>query len=226
MHVEPLDKLPRSVRDFLSHYAMIVLSILTALALEQVALSIDHRHEGNRAKQEIEQEIAANRATVDESVKLTTANAVAWRALLARAVVDAKSGKSTDESRTALLVESSRLFGDSLPTLKTTAWDAALSDHSVNYLSHDDLTRYSELYATQRLFSQAMWDTIRETAVRDITSISLGMLLEKTAPDAAVAVLNSRMRTVEITLSQLRQVDEMLKGSVAAAPTPASAASH
>ena len=38
MHAEPLEKLPRSVREFLSHYAMIVLSILTALALEQVAL--------------------------------------------------------------------------------------------------------------------------------------------------------------------------------------------
>ena len=33
MHVEPVEKLPRSVREFLSRYAMIVLSILTALAL-------------------------------------------------------------------------------------------------------------------------------------------------------------------------------------------------
>ncbi len=33
MHLEPLEKLPRSVREFLSHYAMIVLSILTALGV-------------------------------------------------------------------------------------------------------------------------------------------------------------------------------------------------
>src|SRR4051812_47339203 len=79
MHIEPLEKLPRSVREFLSHYAMIVLSILTALALEQVALGLEHRHEGARAKEEIEQEIASNHQRAVESLHVTEENGKAWR---------------------------------------------------------------------------------------------------------------------------------------------------
>jgi hypothetical protein len=88
MHVEPLEKLPRSVRDFLSHYAMIVLSILTALALEQVALGFEHRHQGHRAKEEIEQEIESNYKAVHEALVRTRANEKAWQGLTARIVAE------------------------------------------------------------------------------------------------------------------------------------------
>ena len=231
MHVEPLEKLPRSVREFLAHYSMIVLSILTALALEQAALSLEHRREGNRAKEEIEQEIASNRAALDSSLEETRANATAWRALLTRTIAEVKADKSTDESRVATLVEAGHLFHDALPSLKTTAWDAALSDHSVNYLTHDDLTRYSGLYAFQRQFSQALWDTLRDSAVRDISSISLATALGKPDPIATIAALNSRMRTIEIMKSQIGQLDASLKAAEAASgavpvPAPASGASR
>jgi len=228
MHVEPLEKLPRSVREFLSHYSMIVLSILTALALEQVALGMEHRHEGRRAKEEIVQEIASNRIAVESSLKATRENAVAWQALFARTLAEIKSGASTDESRVAALREAGLLFRDALPSLKTTAWDAAISDHAVNYLDHADLTRYSELYTFERLFQQAMWDTLRDSAVRDLSSLSLATAMGKADPDQTIAVLNSRMRTIEILASQIAQLDEALKqagGEEAAPPsTPASPA--
>ena len=141
MHVEPLEKLPRSVRDFLSHYSMIVLSILTALALEQVALRLEHRHEGTRAREEIEQEIASNRKAVDAALASTRVNADEWRVLLARTIGDVRAGQSTDDSLVATLRDAIQKFRDALPPLKTTAWDAAISDHSVNYLAHEDLVR-------------------------------------------------------------------------------------
>jgi hypothetical protein len=166
MHIEPLEKLPRSVREFLSHYAMIVLSILTALALEQVALGLEHRHEGARAKEEIEQEIASNHHRALESLHVTEENAKAWRALLQRTLAGIRDGSSTNDSRIAALRESAPLFHDAVPPLKSTAWDAAISNHSVNYLGHEDLVRYSEIYSVQRFFSQALWDTLRDSAVR------------------------------------------------------------
>lgn len=230
MHVEPLEKLPRSVREFLSHYSMIVLSILTALALEQAALGMEHRHEANRAKHEIELEIASNRAAVDDAIRETDVNAKAWHALLDRSIAEVKADQSTNESRVATLKQAAALFQDSLPPLKTTAWDAALSDHSVNYLGHDDLTRYSELYAVQRMFSQALWDTIRDSAQHDISNISLAASLDKADPTATLATLNSRMRTIEILRSQLAQLHDALKAAAspdgAAAPTPPSGASR
>ena len=232
MHVEPLEKLPRSVREFLSHYAMIVLSIVTALALEQAALSLEHRHEGQRAKEEIEQEIAANRKAIDESLVLTRANAKTWESLVARTVAEVRSGEATDETLVAKLSEAGHNFPDALPPLKTTAWDAALSDHSVNYLDHEDLTRYSGIYSSQKLFAQAMWDMIRDSAARDLTAISLGVALGKPDGTATVTALTSRLRTIEIVESQMIQLQDVLKGapdaSLAAhdAGAAASAASH
>jgi hypothetical protein len=225
MHLEPLEKLPRTVREFLSHYAMIVLSILTALALEQVAVRIEHRHEGQRAKDEIEQEIASNRKAVEASLALTRTNSTAWDALLKRTLDDMKSGQGTDESRVATLRQAAGLFRDALPSLKTTAWDAAISDHSVNYLDHDLLTRYSEIYASQRLFMQAMWDTVRDTGIRNLSGITQAIYLGKADEAATVTTLNERMLVIHILESQLVQLDDTLKDEAAAAALPALPAS-
>jgi hypothetical protein len=211
MHVEPLEKLPRSVREFVSHYAMIVLSILTALALEQVALSLEHRHEGARAKEEIEQEIASNHQQALESLRATQDNARAWRAVLERTLAGIRDGSGTNESRIAALREAGSLFSDALPPLKSTAWDAAISDHSVNYLGHEDLTRYSEIYSVQRLFSQALWDTLRDSAVHDVSQITLAVALDKADAYQTAATLNSRMRTLSIIESQLAQLEAALR---------------
>jgi hypothetical protein len=213
MHVEPLEKLPRSVREFASHYAMIVLSILTALALEQAAMGLEHRHEAERARTEIDQEIASNRAQVEQSLKAMQGNAKTWEALLQRTVAQVRSGESTNDSRLSTLADAAHQFGDSLPQLKTTAWDAALSDHSVNYLDHADLTRYSELYASQRFFSQAMWDTVRDSAMRNLTEISLPGFTGKADPVATIGALNSRARVLEVIVSQLIQLDVAMKAS-------------
>ncbi len=229
MHVEPLEKLPRSVREFLSHYAMIVVSILTALALEQVALGLEHRHEGQRAREEIEQEIASNRKGVEESLKTTRQNGDTWSALLKRAVADVRSKESTNESRLAILLESGPLFRDSLPSLKTTAWDAAIADHSVNYLDHELLSRYSDLYASQRLFTQAMWDTLRDSGVRNLSEITQAVYMRKADPAPTIAALNTRLLTIRIVQSQMEQLEVALKDAGAqqasAASAPVSSAS-
>ncbi len=230
MHLEPLEKLPRSVREFLAHYSMIVLSILTALALEQAALSLEHRHEGSRAKDEIEQEIASNRKAVEASLQATRTNAEAWSALLRRTVAEVRSKQGTNDSRLATLVASEPLFRDALPSLKTTAWDAAIADHSVNYLDHEVLSRYSDLYASQRLFSQAMWDTLRDNGVRNLSEITLAVYMQKAEPEATIRTLDTRLLTMRIIESQLSQLETALRNTTGAddvpAPSPASATSH
>lgn len=227
MHVEPLEKLPRSVREFLSHYAMIVLSILTALVLEQVAVGIEHRHQGARAKEEIEQEIAANRHAVEASLELTQANLQKWKRLFHRTAAAVSEESSTSAGLVETLREAAQNFTDSLPPLKTTAWDAALSDHSVNYLSHADLVHYSEVYASQRLFSQGMWDVLRDSAARDLSAISVAIALGKPDPRATVATLGGRLETVGIIESQLSQLKQVLSpeaGDSATLPTRAASA--
>jgi hypothetical protein len=225
MHVEPLEKLPRSVREFLSHYAMIVLSILTALALEQAVLGIEHHHQGERARHEIEQEIEANRQGVHESLVATRGYAKAWEEMLARTVAQVHGGQSTNESLLATIEEARRHFGDSMPALKTAAWDAALSDHAVDYLQHEEVTRFADLYAFQRFFSQALWDTLRDNLSHSLSDVSLPQLLGKADPVATITMLNTRVRTLRIMESQLAQMEQAMGVALnAAAPAePASA---
>jgi hypothetical protein len=230
MHLEPFEKLPRSVREFLSHYAMIVLSILTALALEQVALGIEHHHQGERARHEIIQEIEANRRAVEESLTVTRDFVKVWRDLLHQTVDSVNAGKSTNESLLATIEQARQHFGDSMPALKSAAWDAALSDHAVDYLEHEELTRFADLYASQRFFSQALWDIGRDSATRNLSDISLPTLLGKADPLATITILNSRVRALGIMESHLTQLDAAMvialaSPETAAASTPASAAS-
>ena len=225
MHVEPLEKLPRSVREFLSHYAMIVLSILTALALEQAVLGIEHHHQGERARHEIEQEIEANRHAVHESLAATRDYAKVWEELLARTVTQVNAGQSTNESLLATIEEARRHFGDSMPALKTAAWDAALSDHAVDYLQHEEVTRFADLYAFQRFFSQALWDTLRDNLSHSLSDVSLPQLLGKAEPVATIAMLNTRVRTLRIMESQLAQMEQAM-GVALNAAAPAEPASN
>jgi cell division protein ZapA (FtsZ GTPase activity inhibitor) len=220
MHVEPLEKLPHSLREFMSHHAMIVLSILTALALEQMVVGIEHRHQGVRAKEEIEQEIAANRQAVEESLERTHANLEKWKGLFQRTATAVSEESSTSAGLVTTLREARQNFSDSLPALKTTAWDAALSDHSVNYLLHADLVHVSEVYASQRLFSQGMWDVLRDNAARDLSAISVAIALGKPDPRATVATLGGRLQTVAIIESQLSQLKQMLSAKASDTTAP------
>ena len=226
MHVEPLEKLPRSVREFLSHYAMIVLSILTALALEQAAVGIEHHHQGERARHEITQEIEANRQAVRDSLVVTRTYVKVWSDLLHQTVDAVNAGQSTNESLLATIEQARKHFGDSTPALKSAAWDAALSGHAVDYLDHEELTRFADLYASQRFFSQALYDTVRDNAAHILSDISLPALLGKADPLATIAMLNSRVRAQTIMESQLAQMDAAMAialASPAALAAPASA---
>ena len=126
MHVEPLEKLPRSVREFLSHYAMIVLSILTALALEQVALRPRApprrraRQGGDRAGDRVQPPAVAGVAAGHRE------NAKAWEALLARTVAGGPGRQQHEREPRRDAARGRPQFRDALPSLKTTAWDAAI----------------------------------------------------------------------------------------------------
>jgi hypothetical protein len=228
MHLEPLENLPRSVREFLSHYAMIVLSILTALALEQGLVRLEQHHQGERARQEIEQEIDLNRRQVENSLADTHRFIDTWNALLERTVADVRAGRATNESLLATIAQARENFGDSTPTLTTGAWDAAISSHAVDYLDHDELRRFSEHYAFQRDFSQALWRIVQDNITHSISEVSLPTLVGKADPVATIAMLNERTRVLSIMASQLRQMDESMRktlGMPAPAPVPAVAAS-
>ena len=64
MHLELPKARVESLKDFLKHYLMIVLSILTALGLEGWIEHTHHAHAAETARAQIEAEIRANLAEV------------------------------------------------------------------------------------------------------------------------------------------------------------------
>jgi hypothetical protein len=60
MHVEEPHHAPTTLREFLRHYAMIVHSILTALTLEHVAVSMQDQAAAAASRVRIEDELAGN----------------------------------------------------------------------------------------------------------------------------------------------------------------------
>jgi hypothetical protein len=212
MHFEPPETPLRTLKEFASHYAMIVVSILTALALEGMALSWEHGREGRQARAEIEQEIAANEAEISEALALTRRNAQQWRGLLQRVADDEKAGRGTDASRTAILREAKGAFADAIPSLKSTAWDAAIASHAVTYLPHAELARFSEIYTSQGVFSASMWAVLRDGALRQISAIELATTTGTADAKETLELLSGRITALQVIESDLAQLDAVFKG--------------
>lgn len=216
MHAEVPEKAIRSLRDFASHYAMIVLSILTALSLEQVAVSIHHRSEARIAKAEIEQEIRENQRRVSASTKEVDETLKIWRGLMKKAVEQLKSNNSSKAERLELLREAARNYKDGLPSLRTNAWDAAIANQSIHYLDQVDLKRYSELYSTQKFVSQTVVSLALDGTVGNLSNIAVALSAENVEPLESVRILDWRVRTLSMIQSSIGQLNKALAEAASA----------
>jgi len=150
MHFE----VPKSkkLKEFGGEYVMIVISILTALALEHVVQSIHHKHLAHEAAEKIEAELRLNAKDVQDvlahnesdlkEIKRVRAellqgirDKVADGALMARFKSDWKSGL---------------ILSIKLPTLRHEAWDAAVANQAVTWMPDEQLQRYVTAYADIR----------------------------------------------------------------------------
>lgn len=164
MHVElPKKGALASFKGFASEYAMIVVSILTALALEHGAQTWHHNHRAHEAQANIESEMrtnleevrAAMRKNQEEMVKLT-----ALREVLRKDILDKVEGRQmlvhirdTTQGRFGL--------SQSMPTLRREAWEVAVASQAVSWMDSTLLQRYAGVYAFQRDFAQNSLSTVQ-----------------------------------------------------------------
>lgn len=210
MHFELPKKAMASTREFASHYAMIVVSILTALALEQVAVNLHHQAEAKVAKAGIEQEIVDNRQRLAASASEVDGALKIWQSLMAQGVQQLKSNHSSDVERLQLLREAARNYKDGLPSLRTNAWDTAMANQSVNYLAPADRQRYSVLYSAQKQFSQTVLSLALDGTVGNLSSIAIALNTEHVEPFESVRILDWRVRTLSMIQSNIRQLETAL----------------
>lgn len=150
MHAE----VPKSKKwkEFSSEYLMIVVSIVTALSLEQAVSSYHHRHLAHEATERIEAELRANAKEIDAALKHNKGLQERVEKVRFAFLEDLKSGTpeqlaidrmlAKDKDALNLAVES--------PTLRHEAWDVAVANQAASWIEAARLERYAGLYAHMR----------------------------------------------------------------------------
>jgi hypothetical protein len=150
LHFEEPHAPPGGLRQFLQQYAMIVLSILTALALERLAVDWNNRANARESRVRIEAELAHDLADLKQSEQINADN-VQTAHKVAKALFElVKAGKPND----SVMLDAARpIFKHvsfSAPSWQRTAWDSAIADQSASHLPPADLSRYAEIYAAEK----------------------------------------------------------------------------
>ena len=153
MHLESPEHPARNLRDFLRQYVMIVVSILTALALEQAAVGI-HRHQGAATARtamaaELKANVAELRKALAANQKVMLQSATLYKEFLTAAKASSEVDQLDALGRPAAV-------GLNVPSLRSDAWASAIASQAINSLSAEELRRYSERYTMQKDVMQAV----------------------------------------------------------------------
>lgn len=222
MHAEPPLHTPKSWREFALHVAMIVVSVLVALGIEEGVQWLHNRSNAAKARLQIEAELRNNLKDTRSALAANQARLqqlVAWKARLADAVrggppaVTPPLGAREGDGPPALAV--------GWPTLAHEAWDVALANRAVAYLPADVQQRFSAAYSVQR----------DATAVnQQATSVLLGggqglntvvdLELGRAQPVDLLRLVTHAIAVQSTVQSVLRQTEEQLARSLGEASAP------
>lgn len=221
MHLE----LPRvrldSLKDFLKHYLMIVLSILTALGLEAWIEHTHHTHAAHIASAQIEAEIRANLASIDRVRAHDLARARLLGNVRDALLHDIQAGLP----EAAIYRHAHQWLPDGLyldvrrPSLRHEAWDVAVANQAASWIDDDRLHRYSAAYAAQDWGIATM---AQDTAlVLDGPRMNDAMLdfgSDRMPPLDLLHVINQMANDLSDTAQTLNNVRQGLAAAVGTAP--------
>lgn len=144
IEVHPPEKRIRNVGEFFLHLFTITIGLLIALALENAAGAIHHRHQREEAETMIRKEMADNRehlTQADAAIKLELSNMNA-----ALGFLEARNqGKDASADGISL--------GFNMIHLQNAGWRMATTTGVVQYMDYDDVQNFAESYDTQDVFN-------------------------------------------------------------------------
>jgi hypothetical protein len=210
----------RSLKEFAREMLMIVISILTALALEQAVQSVHHANVVRETSQRLDAEIRAN---IDELHRAQIGNAEQLKALEHLSTIlneDIKAQMPDAAIVDHFAKESKQDF-----TLRVTAmnpnhdeWDAAMASQAISWMRQADLRRYSVAYSTLRsvpdlitgnmttlLNGSQMVDVMGDLESRSVSPRDLRHSLNQMI--AVLAIADEVMGRAERTLARTFQND-------------------
>lgn len=139
-------------KKFGAEYLMIVISILTALALEDFAQDLNRRSLANQASIKIDAEIEANIVELDKVITHNRSQAVKMEDIRKSLLADIKKDMGETALRERIMSNYQNAFAVSIrsPSLRREAWEVAVANQSVSWMPSKELTRYSIIYASMR----------------------------------------------------------------------------
>ena len=151
MHVEPPKEPLASLREFGLHYLMIVVSILTALGLEE-ALRFRHDSEAARlAEQSIEREVFANLQDLRDAIKQNEGRIAAMHKLGDALAEDIRRQPAADlQKKVKEELDGKLSIGLTLPGQSHEAWDVAVASQAAVHIPRDKLEAYAASYSMVR----------------------------------------------------------------------------
>jgi len=150
MHFE----VPKSkkLKEFGGEYVMIVISILTALALEHTVQAIHHKQLAREAAEKIETELRLNAQEVNKVLAHNERDLKEIKRVRAELVQGIRD-KVPDNVLMAHFKsdwKSGVVLSINTPTLRHEAWDAAVANQAVTWMPDEQLQRYVTAYAAVR----------------------------------------------------------------------------
>ncbi len=211
MHVE----VPKShsFKEFAGEYIMIVVSIITALALENGVHRYHQNHKAHESARNIDAELVANLAEVRSVIKLNEQQVAKTTKMKEVLLADIKAGVADREAVKRAVAVAGNDFGMSMvtPSLQHEAWDVAVANQSLTYVPTARLKHYATQYATMRdtqiVLSNRGTSFVDYTRVADtFSSFELGELDSRDF----YRVLTQMNSTYDATNSTLKGLEKLL----------------
>ncbi len=226
MHFEVPKAALSSFREFAGEYLMIVISIMTALALEHTVQSVYHAHLAAETAQMLDAEINANVDTIRAARRYNKEqlNTLGHLRQLLVHDIKAKLPEATIGEHFTAAAEKEKHFdlNVQIPALRHEAWDVAVANQSASWLPAPTLRRYARAYSFQR--------DVAQTATSNLSTLLNGPAMMNALGDVQLGTVNPRemfhtvnqfIGVLEITDAILGGVETSLANQFGPAPAPA-----
>jgi hypothetical protein len=127
-------------RDFAIHLLTITIGLLIALALENAAEALHHRHDRKEAEALIRQEIASNRDDIKQGEAQFKTEMDGMNRVM-------QTLEAMSQGQPGKLQESDFLFHQA--PIQDSAWRTASTTGVVNYMPYEEVQRFSDAYKEQ-----------------------------------------------------------------------------
>jgi hypothetical protein len=201
MEVHPPHGPIHSIKEFMVHLLAITIGLLIALGLESSVEWVHHRHLARDARENILQEVRANRQMVARQLSVLPAEEKRLDEILS-GVDDVQHGRPTNP------------LGDFMWTsilLQDSAWRTASSTGAIAFMSYDEVQRYSALYGVQQLNGSILDRNLADRHEMDVfldRMQSPGKLSDAEFESGKRTILSAKFRELEFN-----EIDNALNAS-------------